>query len=584
MNSTTTNDWVAPGPGSWALDDTHKTTSYTRPYADIAVPAIGDGFAAIGNLYGLPFERLELATVRGRMYARMVITGAPAPKAGKVEQAPPAFVLRILSRLHPALRRRAAIATRAVAERRWRVEADRWWTTARAVRIAANVALQARVVEAATNANDAGAAALADLVEATAANLRAGTTHHFRMIGVQLGVTRLLAFLADHHVDPAAAGRLLTGASPASSATQAVVDAARDAVRAAGGRGPWADVDELRVAAPAAAEIVDAHLATHGHRIVGASDLDGATLLEHPDLLLAAIASPSTSPSAGPAPTDPAPAGPGDDRVVAIRAALPDDGARARFDDLLDDAVACFAVREDEVGISLSWSAGLCRRALLLAGDALVGAGRLERATDVFELDVAELVALLRDEPDAPDRAAVVARRLDRAAADAEVAPRWLGSPPVEPPPPSVFPPALADLVRAFSLLHRQIDAEHMHDAGVTTTGIGIGDRVHRGRARVAASPDDLLTDLEPGDVLVTSITTPAFNAVLPLLGAIVTERGGLLSHPAIAARELDVPAVIGAPGVLTTIPDRAIVVVDPVAGTVTVAERPALEPTRPRA
>ena len=100
----------------------------------------------------------------------------------------------------------------------------------------------------------------------------------------------------------------------------------------------------------------------------------------------------------------------------------------------------------------------------------------------------------------------------------------------------------------------------------------------------MAVSPDELLADLEPGDVLVTSITTPAFNAVLPMLGAIVTERGGLLSHPAIAARELDIPAVIGAAGVLTTIADGATVVVDPVAGTVTVAERAALERVRPRA
>ena len=51
---------------------------------------------------------------------------------------------------------------------------------------------------------------------------------------------------------------------------------------------------------------------------------------------------------------------------------------------------------------------------------------------------------------------------------------------------------------------------------------------------------------IERGDVLVTNSTTTAFNIVLPLLGAIVTDRGGLLSHAAIVAREYGIPAVVG--------------------------------------
>ena len=51
---------------------------------------------------------------------------------------------------------------------------------------------------------------------------------------------------------------------------------------------------------------------------------------------------------------------------------------------------------------------------------------------------------------------------------------------------------------------------------------------------------------LRQGDVLVTRNTGPAFNVVLPLLGAIVTDRGGQLSHAAIVAREYGIPAVVG--------------------------------------
>jgi pyruvate,water dikinase len=51
---------------------------------------------------------------------------------------------------------------------------------------------------------------------------------------------------------------------------------------------------------------------------------------------------------------------------------------------------------------------------------------------------------------------------------------------------------------------------------------------------------------LQQGDVLVARTTGPAFNVVLPLLGAIVTDRGGQLSHAAIVAREYGIPAVVG--------------------------------------
>jgi pyruvate,water dikinase len=76
---------------------------------------------------------------------------------------------------------------------------------------------------------------------------------------------------------------------------------------------------------------------------------------------------------------------------------------------------------------------------------------------------------------------------------------------------------------------------------------------------------------MEPGDVLVVPCTTPAFNMVLTLAGAIVTAEGGALSHAAVLARELGIPAVVGAPGALHEIPDGATVEVDPVAGTVRV-------------
>ena len=74
-------------------------------------------------------------------------------------------------------------------------------------------------------------------------------------------------------------------------------------------------------------------------------------------------------------------------------------------------------------------------------------------------------------------------------------------------------------------------------------------------------------------DVLVTEATTEAFNILLPLLGAIVTDSGGLLSHSAIVSREYGIPGVVGTREATDRIPDGARVRVDGDAGTVTVLD-----------
>jgi len=51
---------------------------------------------------------------------------------------------------------------------------------------------------------------------------------------------------------------------------------------------------------------------------------------------------------------------------------------------------------------------------------------------------------------------------------------------------------------------------------------------------------------LEPGDILVCPVTTPAWNSLFPLLGGIVTKFGGPLGHTAVMAREFGLPAVVG--------------------------------------
>jgi len=55
----------------------------------------------------------------------------------------------------------------------------------------------------------------------------------------------------------------------------------------------------------------------------------------------------------------------------------------------------------------------------------------------------------------------------------------------------------------------------------------------------------DSLANFE-GKILVTCQTDPGWTVVFPLLKGIVVERGGMLSHAAIVARELNIPCIVG--------------------------------------
>jgi rifampicin phosphotransferase len=93
---------------------------------------------------------------------------------------------------------------------------------------------------------------------------------------------------------------------------------------------------------------------------------------------------------------------------------------------------------------------------------------------------------------------------------------------------------------------------------------------VYEGRARHIHSAEDLFS-LEPGEVLVTRTTGEAFNGIIHLVGAVVTDHGSFASHAAIVAREVGFPAVVGTVDGSTRIPAGAMVRVDGNEGQVTV-------------
>ena len=71
--------------------------------------------------------------------------------------------------------------------------------------------------------------------------------------------------------------------------------------------------------------------------------------------------------------------------------------------------------------------------------------------------------------------------------------------------------------------------SEAQHDDAVLY-GIAASKGIYEGPARRVSGPSEF-GQITRGDVLITESTTEAFNILLPLLGGIVTDNGGLLSH-----------------------------------------------------
>jgi pyruvate,water dikinase len=151
--------------------------------------------------------------------------------------------------------------------------------------------------------------------------------------------------------------------------------------------------------------------------------------------------------------------------------------------------------------------------------------------------------------------------------------PERLGPDPGEPPPSSWMPNEGARrMMTALDVYMRETKDETPAPPtpSVRVSGLAVSRGVHEGTARLCFTSADL-EKVRPGDVLVAPLTSPAINVVLPILGAIVTDKGGALSHAAIVSREFGIPGVVGTRNATREIPDGARVRVDGEAGTVTV-------------
>lgn len=538
--------WNAPGPGQWALDRSHTNRPATLISREIQSRGTARGTRRMFADLGAPLDALDFKFVNGLLYSRVRPLINPDKPAKRL---PPLPFLKFLIRVHPEMRRRARTADATMRERPWRAVSDDWRTTGgrRARCEASNLALQEVNLPALTGTE------LIAHAHRVFDHAHEMWELHFWLHGFDICPIGILLFsapswgLAAADVVP-----LLEGASPSTSEAERVLHRIREAVEAAGAQPT--SLTEMRAVSPHIAADIDHFLRLRGALIFSRYDIDGLCLAEAPEVLFSTIMA-SRDHDARRSEVEARLAA----RTTAVRARVPE-SLRESFDQTLTEARVAMDLRDDNGPHTLEWPLGLIRLSMLEIGRRMAANGHLDDARHALELAIDEVDTGLF-EGRGPSARTLSDRAHWRETVDIEDAPLILGEP--EPVPPlEALPPNMGRLVGSVQRVLAEAGMDGAERAG-DLTGTGVGSGVYRGKACRADNPEDAVMNLEPGDVLVVPCTTPAYNMVLPLAGAIVTAEGGALSHAAVLARELGIPAVVGVLGVLTNVPDGATIEVD---------------------
>jgi pyruvate,water dikinase len=218
---------------------------------------------------------------------------------------------------------------------------------------------------------------------------------------------------------------------------------------------------------------------------------------------------------------------------------------REDFDDRLGEVRLMYRLRDERGAYSDGWATGLARRALLETGRRLMTSGRLDHPEHAVQLTADEAVALLCGRP-GPSAEEVAERHEWWATHTIDDAPPFLRAMPAPPPPVEWLPRRARRSARAMNVfIENLFTVPETANTETVLSGLAVNSGIYEGPARLVGSPAEF-DRIQPGDVLVTRMTSPYFNVVLPLLGAIVTDRGGQLSHAAIVAREYGIPGIVG--------------------------------------
>jgi pyruvate,water dikinase len=307
------------------------------------------------------------------------------------------------------------------------------------------------------------------------------------------------------------------------------------------------------------------------HRTAG-FDLTEPTLAEQPAVLLALIRAQLAQPydfTAERAAHDARLAQALAEADAALAGRPPAD--RTRFAAALAACRQSSPVRDEKAYYAVStWA--LLRYAVLEVGRRLVERGAADRVDDVLFLELTEALSALSTGDD--QRIRIRHHRGQHAWAVANPGPPAYGEPAA---PPAVEPdhPLSTGAQRALHVAQSTMGLMTGPGSGTADDdgqlrGLAASAGRYFGPVRVIRSVTEF-GKLRHGDVLVCPETTAQWSLLFPSIGALVTDRGSLLSHPAILAREYGVPAVVATGTATSTLHDDQLVTVDGAAGVVRV-------------
>ncbi|HNW44206.1 MAG TPA: PEP-utilizing enzyme [Elusimicrobiales bacterium] len=299
---------------------------------------------------------------------------------------------------------------------------------------------------------------------------------------------------------------------------------------------------ELRgpLAQAAAAREINSYLEKFGSRAPNELKLESRTINEQPEffisILQGALAAGGAA-GAGAQGRDAAPGGEASALSAPRRLLL---AAVSRW------AVNSVYLRE-ETRFRRSLIFGFTRKLFLALGEKLRAKGFIGETGSVFYLTIEEVFALI-DADSAPEGLArAIARRKTEYAywKDRELPRRIESELPVS----------------GIEAELRGRGAAAQQAPGGTLKGVTAA----RTRQEKVSGTALVLADFDPaadftGKILVTRQTDPGWTIVFPLLKGLIVERGGMLSHAAIVARELRIPCIVGAEGAVAGVAQGALV------------------------
>lgn len=175
------------------------------------------------------------------------------------------------------------------------------------------------------------------------------------------------------------------------------------------------------------------------------------------------------------------------------------------------------------------------RLVLIAIGKKLAEQGTFYDAEDVMYLRYNELRAVMANsfEGDAAD---LVSDRRDEREDAYEMRPRdWVGTATEE----ALAFPYLTLWAFPEKFHRKQSESENL------ISGLPASSGTVEGVARVVLSPDEF-EDVKAGEIAVCRMTSPAWVVLFTRIGGLVTDAGGMASHPAVISREFAIPAVVG--------------------------------------